>query len=414
MGIPKLQLTRYEKERAEAMSAYLGIAIQFAGKTEVIPVVQGVERLEYDITSALVKVSTEQQTVGIATAGSLTAPEGLAGLQQLLRAQHNVQVVNLVDGPVPPGVTSLIVMDDDVFTEVETYRIDQYIMSGGKVFFMAGGVGVNLGTLAAQNRDVKVGPLLRAYGIEVQNSLVVDAQAPLVGFDVGTFFPLSVRYPWFPQVVDKGFSRENPITSELQSLTLPWTSPLTLIGDTTSTGISVDVLARSSERSFASTAPFDLNPQNRISLPDAGVGPRVLAVAMVGSFTSAWKGNPQVPGDTLGVAPRPLEQSPETQIAVVGNANFLDNRFLQQFPTNSVFAANVVDWMTAGTDLIAIRSRSAMNRPLEEIEDDKKGMYKLLAMLPVPVLVILFGLVRARLGQKRRKRYPEEFGRSAA
>jgi hypothetical protein len=30
------------------MSAYLGIAVQFEDKTEVIPVVESVEKLEYD------------------------------------------------------------------------------------------------------------------------------------------------------------------------------------------------------------------------------------------------------------------------------------------------------------------------------------------------------------------------------
>ena len=72
-----------------------------------------------------------------------------------------------------------------------------------------------------------------------------------------------------------------------------------------------------------------------------------------------------------------------------------------------------MDWETFYW-LIAIRSRSAVNRPLGEIEDDKKGMFKMLAMLPVPILVILFGLVRAQFRQKRRRRYPEEFGGNAA
>lgn len=411
MGIPKLQLTRYEKERAEAMSAYLGIAVEFEGKTEVIPVVQGVERLEYDLTAALVKVSTQKQTVGIATSGSLTVPEGYQQLQEILRQQYTPRVVNINEDPVPVEVTTLVVIDDDGFTDEALYRIDQFLMTGGKILFLAGGVNVDLGTLMARNREVKVGPLLQTYGVKVDNALVVDGQAPLVGFDVGTFFPLSIRYPWFPQIVEDGLSRDNPITSEMQSLVLPWTSPLQIVGSDTS-GIVIETLARSSkERSFASTTPYDMNPQRRIQLPQTGPAPQILAVAMAGRFHSHYAGGQPVPGDSLGTAPPTVEESPETQVVVVGSSYFLENRFLQQFATNSVFLANTVDWMTLGNDLIAIRSRSAVSRPLKEIDDGQKPVLKALAIFPVPILVILFGLIRAQIGRNRRNRFAIEFGR---
>ena len=97
LGIPKLQLTRYQKERAEVMNAYLGIAVQFEDQTEVIPVVQAAERLEYDVTAAIVKVSTEQKTVGIAVSG---AGQDTQVLSQLLQQQYLTQVVDLSTGPV--------------------------------------------------------------------------------------------------------------------------------------------------------------------------------------------------------------------------------------------------------------------------------------------------------------------------
>jgi ABC-type uncharacterized transport system involved in gliding motility auxiliary subunit len=102
--------------------------------------------------------------------------------------------------------------------------------------------------------------------------------------------------------------------------------------------------------------------------------------------------------------------SPETQILVVGGGSFLDGRFLQQFQTNGVFAANAVDWMSLSSDLIAIRSRGQTTRPLKEIEDDQKGVLKSLAIFPVPILLVVLGLVRAQLGKARRRRYLIEFG----
>ena len=135
--------------------------------------------------------------------------------------------------------------------------------------------------------------------------MVVDAQAPMVGFDVGAFLPISIRYPWFPQVIEAGLSQENPITSEMQSLILPWTSPLeVLVSDApqvseengqegasdAAPAPAVEVLARSSERSFAARAPYDLNPQSRLRPPAEGVAPQVMAVAMSGRGWR-WPGN---------------------------------------------------------------------------------------------------------------------------
>lgn len=411
MGIPKVQLSRYQQERAEVMSAYLGIAVQFEDKTEVIPMVQSTDRLEYQVTSALLKVSTKRKTVGIASASGMSGPEGHQQLQQILRQQYVPRVVDLSQGPVPGDVTSLVVMDDDAFTDPELYRIDQFVMGGGKVLFLAPGVNVDLRTLSARNRQVKVGPLLRTYGVGVKGSLVVDAQCPMMSFDTGQFFPLSVKYPWFPQVVSDGFSKDNPITSELQGLVMPWTSPLELVPADTSSGarVQTEVLAKSSDRSFAAQSPYDLNPQKRITLPSSGVGPQDLVVALTGRFPSHWKGQP-VPGDSLGTAPPPVPLSPETQIVVAGSADFAGDQFLRQFPNNATFLANAVDWMTLGNDLIAIRSRAAATRPLKDLSEGKPALLKALAMFPIPILVVLFGLIRAQMRAARRNRYALEFG----
>jgi gliding motility-associatede transport system auxiliary component len=415
MGIPKLQLTRYEKERAEAMSAYLGIAVQYQDKNEVIPVVQSTDRLEYDLTAAMVKVSSQRKTVGLATVGSASLPQDFGQLQDLLRQQYTPRVVDLAQGPIPPDVTTLVVRDEDALTDQALYRIDQFLMKGGKILFLAGGVNVDMTSLYARDRQPRVGPLLKDYGVEVGKGLVVDAQSPLVGFDVGLFFPLTVRYPWFPQVVKEGLSAQNPITSTLQTLVLPWTSPLvpTTVDTSGGASVSLEVLARSSPKSFPAQAPYDLNPQSKLLPPPSGMDPQDMAVALTGKFPSHWRGGAAVPGDSLGTAVKGPELSPETQVVVVGSDHFISDRFLQQFPSNGIFLANVVDWMTLGNDLIAIRSRGATTRPLKEIDDAKRGALKTLAIFPVPVLVILFGLGRAQLMRARRRRYAAEFGRGA-
>jgi ABC-type uncharacterized transport system involved in gliding motility auxiliary subunit len=173
--------------------------------------------------------------------------------------------------------------------------------------------------------------------------------------------------------------------------------------------VAVQVLAKSSPRSFVASAPYDLNPQTRLTLPAAGLEPQDLAVALTGKFPSHWAGKP-APGDSLGTGKPGPALSPETQIVVVGSAHFLESRFLQQFPSNAIFFSNAVDWMTLGSDLIAIRSRGQETRPLKEIGDNKKSMVKMAAMLPVPILLIVFGLARGQMAKAQRRRYAIEYG----
>ena len=416
MGIPKLQFSQFKSERAEVVNGYMGIAVEYEDKNEVIPVVQSVDRLEYDLTAAIVKVMSEPKTVGIATAGDSSVPDDLKQLEKLLRRQYVTRVVNLETGPVPDKVTTLVVRDMPGLSDQALYRIDQFLMRGGRLLVFTGSVDVNLSTLQAWDRPSKLAPLLRSYGVELEKGMVVDAQAPMVSFDVGFFLPLSVRYPWFPQVMGDGLSRSNPVTSDMKTLVLPWVSPLKPVPVDTAVGGSVQVeeLARSSRHSYVRRAPYDLSPRSRLAAPPAGSQPVLLAAALTGRFPSRWQDDVPVPGDSLGTADRGPKVSSETQIVVVGSPYFVQDRFLGQFPSNGVFLANAVDWMTLGQDLISIRSRGAVDRPLREVDEHKRSWLKMLAMIPVPILVVLFGLVRARVRRARRRRYAETLGGGVA
>jgi len=98
--------------------------------------------------------------------------------------------------------------------------------------------------------------------------------------------------------------------------------------------------------------------------------------------------------------PAPALESPDTRIIVVGNALFATDSFLGQFPENSLFLQNSIDWLTLGDRLISIRSRGATDRPLKPLSEGAKSTVKLLVILGAPLLVIGFGLVRMSL--KRR------------
>ncbi len=471
LGIPQITAQTLDKDQFQAVNIYLGIGITYLDRQEVIPVVQDTYTLEYDLTSAILKVSREKSYV----VGVLTGPvahdlnRSLASMSEMLRKQFTVRGVDLRAGQeeVPPDIDLLIVPGPKDVPDAVQYRIDQYLMRGGRILFLVDGIGLpEGGGLQALPLESGLGDLLAHYGVRVQNALALDQLNATASFSSG-FIRYSLPYPYWVKAVPDLLNKENPITNRLETLVLPWTAPLEVdvpiaAGDplghirdlqkadrearkkmasqmgvelppeepgaadegsgagpeaTAGAALQASVLARTSPNAWKVSGYYNLNPQQRFA-PAGETEPLVTAVALSGTFTSYYQSNP-VPdltpaapaGETEGEDPAhssfasgnpgvQLLDSPDTRIVVVGNALFATDQFLGQFPENSVFLLNAVDWMTLGDRLISIRSRGATDRPIKALSDAAKSTLKLVGILGAPALVVAFGLVRFGLRRK--------------
>lgn len=424
LGIPKIQLNILEKEKAQVTNVYLGIAVQYGGKHEVIPVVQSTENLEYELTSAILKVSQPAPTLGLLT-GSGEAGEQrgeLAAAVEALRKQYDVSTVDVGNGqPVPAGVRTLLVArPQQRLTERTRYEIDQFLMRGGRAIFLADGMSIVPQSLTARPNDVGLADLLAHYGARINNDLVLDRSNVTTAFSSG-YFSFMVPYPWFVRVQPENLSRRNPVTANLQSIVFPWVSTVepTVAVDTTGAagaGVKAEVLATTSAQSFRQQGNLSVNPQQRLQPPSPNDMKKFpVAVALTGSFSSFFAGKATPPpADSAAAlaAPHPttIDRSPPTQIVVVADADFALDQFVGQYPENRTFLMNLVDWCTMGDQLIAIRSRGETNRPLRPVSDSARATIKFANMLGMPLLVIAFGLLRWSLRRRSRaqlERYRE-------
>jgi ABC-2 type transport system permease protein len=416
LGIPQVQLNVITKDKTEVMPGYLGIAILYGDKSEVLPVVQNTANLEYDLTSAILKVTrTEQKTVGF-LAGGPTPSDAYEGVMKSLEQEYRVTQVSVSGGrTVPPEVSTLVVVGPEGATAWDRYAIDQFVMRGGQVLFLVNRIGIKEGTLEGVRVNTGLDSLLVHYGAEVKSDLVVDRSCGTASFSAG-FFNFTVPYRLWPLVGPGGFDRASPITNQLERAVLPWASSIDL--QPTAAGVEATVLAKSSNESWAESR-LNLDPQRSFKPPAEGAAPRDLAVLLKGRFTSYFKdrpvpsataadsagATPPAPAASAGSSASPkIDASPETQMIVVGNARFIEDRFLGQYPENRIFFLNSVDWLTYGGDLIGIRSRAVSARPLKEIGEKSKATLRLASTLGVPFVVIAYGLVRRRVRASRRKR----------
>ena len=408
LGIPPVQLNIIEKDKAEVMNAYLGIAILFEDRKEVIPVVQGASYLEYELTSAILKVTTrDPKTVGMLTGDRSLTGDPYEAVRRAMQKQYGVMTVSVSGGEmIPPEVNTLVVARPLGLGEWETFALDQFLMRGGRLLFLVDGTTIpDDGPLVAVPAQTGVDSLLAHYGLSVNADLVFDRKCGNATFSTG-FFRYTVPYMLWPMVTREGFNDDSPVTNQLERVVFPWVSSIDFTKNPETFG-EVEVLARSSEHSWTEKERLDLNPQREFR-PTTPMGPRNLALLLGGRFTSFFAGLPAPgAGDTSAawVGDR-LDESLETRIVVIGSSRFIESDYLSQYPENGTFFLNAVDWLTLGESLIGIRSRVVTARPLDEVGEGAKSSIRFASTFAIPIVLIVWGLLRRYMRSARRGGFP--------
>lgn len=418
MGIPQVQLQVINKDKAEVMKAYLGMAIMYGDKKEAIPVIQSTNNLEYDITSAIVKVTNpEENRLAFLTGHDEKDLEKDFGeVKKELEKQYVVTTQETKKGTkIPENVKTLVIAGPKKpLTERDKYEIDQYIMNGGKVIFMLDPISREEAGLQANPMSTNLEDLLVTYGVRLNQDLVLDRSNANAAFSSG-YITYSLPYPFWPKVMKQFMSKDNPIVSAIETLVFPWTSSIDILQDKIQ-GITTTELAKTTTYAWDITGSFDLNPQQQFQKSPNDQKQYTLAAILSGKFKSHYAGKsipePEIDPNEKDT-PKPPDDSKRetltecknpTQIVVIGNSEFPTTPFIRQFPTNSLFFLNLVDWLTLGDKLINIRSRGVIDRPLNDTSDYAKAAIKNLNIYGVSILVILFGIFKYLLRKSKKRR----------
>ena len=430
IGIPEMQINVIEKDKAEIANVYMGIAILYADKKEVLPVVQTTANLEYDLTSAILKVTSKE----IKTIGFLTGHDELdvfsqafGSLRQELSKQYDVRKVPIeADKAIDADVATLVVAGPKKeLTKREKYEIDQFIMRGGRALFLVDPVLIQYEGLNVSSLTTGLNDLLEHYGVKLNDNLVLDVSMDQLTYSQG-FMTVTTGYAYFIKVLKQyqyrtgetsdGLSKDSIITNQLESLTFPWAGSLELIPNVDAP-VEAIALAKTSRGGWTAQSPYNISPTNRQFQPPASVQQaHTVAISLSGVFKSFYAGKAIPPAESSEpdevVTAKPAEEerttktdSETTQIVVVGNSQFLQ----QGRRDGQLFFLNTVDWLTLGEELINIRSHGVTNRPLKEVSESEKFFLKFISIAGVPILVVAFGLVRFFL-RRRAKRLVEAYG----
>lgn len=343
-------------------------------------------------------------------------PDLTRALQQTLSEGYTVETLELKDGRVPGNIDVLLVYEPENYDAKQAFAIDQHLMRGGTVIVLGGRYAFNPqggGSIAVKKLTTGLEDALAAYGLRIEDTIVLDEQSePIpvpVERDLGGLRVREIQYlpyPFFVDVRPEGMAETTPVTAGLNSVTVPWASPVVITAKTEGEGASeveYTKLLQTTEhawtRSDTKVQP-DLEAYPERGFPVGAEQDRyTLGVMASGRFDSAFAGKAAPEGVTAGV----VEKAPKSaRLVVIASSAFASDIILQlsqQAQSNLQLAQNLIDWGLEDTDLLSIRSRGSFARTLDPMPETAKTMamlYTAAAALGALFLVFAVGAARRR------------------
>ena len=186
------------------------------GRTAQEKLNQSYENVEYELATAIRKLTLkEKKKIGLLTEFTKLQPVNFADMITSLQERYDIFIVDAKLSPTFDGLDALILPKPDLPIDDSTkYKIDQYVMSGGRALFFVDGLkvdSVSLESTYAQPLELNLTDLFFKYGVRINSNIVKDgassAAIPMVVGNMGdkpNIQPIPYRY--FPVINNFGKS----------------------------------------------------------------------------------------------------------------------------------------------------------------------------------------------------------------
>ncbi|MEW5875662.1 MAG: GldG family protein [Candidatus Zixiibacteriota bacterium] len=407
-GVFPVQVNAYEKDKIELKKVYMGVVFLYEDKKEVIPIVQSTRNLEYEISSAITKITSDKlpRIAILQGHGEASAQDQLqVGIQALGKLYQASPFALRPGSMIPDGISTLLICGPtDSISRWDQYAIDQFIMHGGKVAVFYDPVQVDIANQSAVPQTSNWPEFLKHYGIRFKDGLVLDTRNSRIavmqqqGF---IRFQNIVDFPFLPQAF--AFNQDLLIGKDLQGVDFPFVSPFdSTLAD--SMGCATQSICWSSEMSGVRRPPYYLSPMQEFKREEFQEPFQILGSTIQCAFNSAFPdGPPADSGVDLASLPAHKAKGDPSRLVAVGDAEFCLDQQITRNPANAAIFQNIVDWLTQEEGLITIRSRDVVSRPLDTVSDGGKQAIKYANIFGPPLLVVALGLIRWQ-ARRRAKR----------
>lgn len=391
-----------------------------------------VSLLEYKFANAIKKLMTAQRPIILFTRGHGELDElQTTDLERSLRQFYDTDRVTLdsVLSIKKECAVLVVAKPRTAFSEKEKFRIDQYVMQGGKVLWLIDRMGVALDSLRADGRFVPSDyPLnledqLFKYGIRIQPDLALDLQCTKIPLRTGQMgnAPQYELFPWFYHLAVSP-SSGHPIVKNLDRVELRFASSIDTIR--TKTPVRKTVLLQTSQYSRLQFSPIELNFEIVKYDPDPAKfdkGKQTVAVLLEGAFPSNYENRVSEEMAAglaqLGTPFKPVSE-PTRQIVVSDGdvaANFIRdpakkvwlplgfNHYENSTYANKDFIINAIEYLIEADGVIEARAKEVKLRLLDGVKaKDEKTMWQAVNLGAPLAFLGLFGWF---FNWRRRRKY---------
>jgi len=383
---------------------------------------QSVEGVEYELISTIESVvNVDRKRIGLIRGHGELDSIHIASIRRTLLESYDLFDVFL---PTKSGLDEydaiLMAKPLKPLSDMDLYKIDQFIMKGGKAIFLIDMLDVNPDSISREGSigypiKTNLENLLFKYGIRINKDYLMDLNSggfPVVVGNLGDNPQIQMMpWPFYPIITNYS---DHPVVRNMDAVYLRFTSSMDTVGVP---GIKKIPIMFTSPYSKTAGTPVkvSLNDLKKQMSPEIfNEGPHPVAYLLNGRFTSLFN-NRFIPE---GIHPDDfISNSQPTSLIVCADGDIVRNEintktgmpydlgydpYLQAEFANADFVLNALTFLLDEDGVILSRNREISIRPLDKVRIEKEKIKWQIINLVIPILlVILFGIIRYYLRKKK-------------
>jgi ABC-2 type transport system permease protein len=372
-----------------------------------------IQNLEYAFASAIKKISkNESGRIGFTEGHGELSDQQLSEAMKSLGDSYEVGRVDLNTIPFA-GLDQLklliIAKPEKPFTEAEKYKIDYFLMKGGRIIWSIDQVSADLDSLRGATeqlafaKKLNLDDMLFKYGVRLNYTLLADMNSGQIPVNVGEVGGQSQiqLLPWLFYPVFVPVST-HPLVKNLDGIRSEFPGTIDLISVK---GIKSEVILSSSPFNRQLEVPVLLSLQMVEQEPDPKQfqsDPKPFGVLLEGIFPSNFKNRP-IP---VGIS-EPLaipEKAKPGKMIVLADGDIFKNqinstdgssyplgfdRFTREQYANKNFLMNAADYLYDDSGIISLRNKEIKLRLLDRAKIRQEKIFWQSLNIGLPIILLI-------------------------